>query len=35
MIKIVRGSFEGFSGKIYDVSEDGASVTVLVNTGKP
>lgn len=34
MIKIVRGSFEGFSGKIYDVSEDGASVTVLVNTGK-
>ncbi len=33
-IKIVRGTFEGYSGKIYDVSEDGASVTVLVNTGK-
>ena len=33
-IKIVRGTFEGYSGKIYDISEDGASVTVLVNTGK-
>lgn len=34
VIKIVRGTFEGYGGKIYDVSEDGASVTVLVNTGK-
>ena len=33
-IKIVRGTFEGYSGKIYDVADDGASVTVLVNTGK-
>ena len=33
-IDIVRGTFEGYSGKIYDISEDGASVTVLVNTGK-
>lgn len=33
-INIVRGTFEGYSGKIYDISEDGASVTVLVNTGK-
>ena len=33
-IKIIRGTFEGYSGKIYDISEDGASVTVLVNTGK-
>ncbi len=33
-IKIVRGTFEGYSGKIYDISEDGSSVTVLVNTGK-
>ncbi|MBQ9428296.1 MAG: transcription termination/antitermination factor NusG [Clostridia bacterium] len=34
MIKIVSGTFEGYSGKIYDVSADGAQVTVLVNTGK-
>jgi len=33
-IKIVRGTFEGYSGKIYDISEDGASATILVNTGK-
>ena len=33
-INIVHGTFEGYSGKIYDISEDGASVTVLVNTGK-
>ena len=33
-VNIVHGAFEGFGGKIYDVSEDGRSVTVLVNTGK-
>lgn len=34
MIQIIHGAFQGYGGKIYDVSEDGSSVTVLVNTGK-
>ena len=33
-IQIVSGSFEGYGGKIYDISEDGGNVTVLINTGK-
>ena len=33
-IKIVSGSFEGYGGKVYDISEDGGSMTVLINTGK-
>ena len=33
-IQIVSGSFEGYGGKVYDISEDGGNVTVLINTGK-
>ena len=33
MVSVVSGMFEGYSGKIVDISEDKKEVTISVSTG--